>query len=136
METREELETMPLELLRGRDIRTKEEEDLVQEVLNERLVVEMPDFQPDIPFRQGTTTDIKDKAEEEALQAKIDAQREAHRKLYESRVEEVPSDTPIEEAPIEPTPIVEPLPDPTVVRFCEFCDSKGGRHKKDCTRQT
>ena len=132
--TREELEVMPIELLRGRDIQTKEEEDLVQEVLNERLITEVPNFQPDIPFRQGTTTDIKDKAQEDALQAKIDAQKEAHKKFYAPVVEDIPSEVPLAEVPIEPTPIVEPTPEPVVVKFCEFCDSKGVRHKKVCTR--
>ncbi len=134
--TREELMRKPLEAVRHLDIRTKEEEMLVQEVVNVRMsrigVDSERIYRRDVP-------DIKTKEEEEFWQAKIDERMERAKakpiefeNAEEARVSEeqvLEKITALEEerAQVEVT-------DNLTIPFCEYCDSKGIRHKKECAR--
>lgn len=109
--TREKLMEMPIFQLRGLDIKTKEDELLVQEVLNEKLQNEPRANNNRV--LSSEKTDRLTPLKEKELQAQLDGE-------------------PVSE-PIASEPVVD-LPKPTNSKFCEFCDSKGVRHKKNCTR--
>lgn len=155
MYTKEQLETMPLHILRNVDIRTSEEEKMVQELVNQKLrtsPLERAINRSDVP-------DIKDAVEEAYWQKIIDARTEAIRPKAEDDSEPL-NDLPPEEVIIEPTPEVqpdvpvevvepeqveeqvtleeviqeEPVPVAQAYVFCPFCTSKGVRHKKECNR--
>lgn len=151
--TREQLMDMPINLLRGIDIQSVEEEKQVQDVLNTRLV-DMPIAQ-DMNFASSITDNIKTVEDEKKYQAIIDAKRVELKSRIPSgdgitleENEEVPPVDPV--PPLEtPAPSDAPLPDPTQtpppvedpkeevagqIKFCDFCDSKGRFHKKECTR--
>lgn len=149
---------MSIKQLRLIDIKEHDEELSVQEVLDAKVAVAAPAK----PVYRGDVPDIKTKEEEEHWQGVIDARTAKIKGLAEPVVEETPKDldvtlpvleptepvppteapvqsepepTPpvVEEAPKEPEPVQEPeIVEPTVKKFCEFCDSKGGRHKKEC----
>lgn len=124
LSSKEELLTMPIAVLENQKIESKEEEALVQEILNQRRA-NMPPQQEvsraGIPFNIETP-------EQEAEAQKIIDERTA--KLRPQAVVE-PESTP--ETPIEPQ--IEELPKVEAkTRWCEYCDSKGGRHKLNCTR--
>jgi hypothetical protein len=113
---REQLLEMPISQLRGLDIKEKEDELLVQEVLNEKLESE-PNLDPNRPVLSSSETDNLTPEKERALQARLDAEDE-----------EVSAEPEVITEVIEPeTPVVKK-------RFCQFCDSKAVRHKKECTR--
>ncbi len=83
---------MPILQLRGLDIKSKEEEELVQEVLNARLA-EMPVENP-VTFSSMETDNLTPE-KEAALQAEIDLRNAGIKAQFE---------------PVEPGP----LPDPTI----------------------
>jgi len=90
---------MSISRLRNLDIMSKEDELLVQEVLNTKLM-HVPD--PEQIHATASETDaIKSKEDELALQAKLDAQRAAKKAKVASAAavpaEEVADDAPIEE---------------------------------------
>lgn len=144
--TKEQLHGMPIFQIRGLDIKSKEDELLVQEVLDEKLQNE-PTIDPNrITFTSGQTDGLTP-AKEAELQKQIDGE--------ETVVEYVDSMTPeerVEEEKIQESVVVttaESLEIPTIeatvpegslpvdsvkAPFCQFCDSKGVRHKKECTR--
>lgn len=99
------LESLPLNVLRGIDIETPDEEKIIQELVNRKMR-----FQP-VPIvinRPGDRTDFKTPAEEAEFQRVIDERIESAK----PKVEEV-----------------------TVSKFCQFCTAKGPiAHMKVCTR--
>lgn len=70
--SREELSMKSIAFLRGIDIKDKEEEDLVQEILDKKLANMPPENPIIIP---STATDDMTPEKEKALQAKLDAKR-------------------------------------------------------------
>lgn len=145
--TLEQLEQMPINLLRGIDIKSKEEEELVQKVLNKRMVDMPVQIDLDIP---SSMTDNMNGEKEAKLQAEIDAKRAEARAKFAPQPE-VGTVEIVPELKIEPEIIPEPvvevvspeivvppevLPETVEIKkpFCEFCDSRGVRHKKECTR--
>ena len=126
--TEEQLMKMPMAVLRHVDIDTVEDEKLVQKVLNTRLH-DMP--MPNTPsFPSYVTNDITVEKEKE-LQAQIDAKNSEIKKgLLASIDEDDEEDEEEEEVSVAPkTEVVA-----AVVRYCDYCDSLGVRHKKACTR--
>ena len=117
--TLERLRMMPMNLLQGIDIKTKEEEDLVQKVLDEKRASMPVMIDLNIP---SSMTDNMTGEKEAKLQAEIDA------KKAEARAKFVHTDVSDETTTLEPIISSEKKP------FCQFCDSKGVRHKKNCTR--
>ena len=98
------LETLTLNVLRGIDIRTPDEEKIIQELVNKKLQ------RAPIPVvinRPTDKTDFKTKEQELEFQKVID--------------ERVASARPQEEKA-------------KLNRFCEFCTSKGVKHLKICNR--
>jgi hypothetical protein len=156
--TVEQLKEMPVQILRGLNIETREEEELVQSILNTRMA-DMPLVNP-MNFTSGATDQLTPEKEAE-LQAKIDARNATLKAQFvpmsseEVAPVEVVPDMVTEPAPLEVAPeTVEVIPEPVVApevtpepvevtpepvevipeaRFCEFCDSKGVRHKKECS---
>lgn len=119
--TREELLAMPLSRIRrvATDIQDKDEEELVQEVVNIKRIDEPAEgiiYRNDVP-------DIRTKEEEEKWQKIIDERTRKAKGITAAAFVE-PAKT--EQVPDNALPDVQPT------RFCEFCDSKGGRHKKNC----
>lgn len=135
--TREQLGAMTIKQLRNVDIREGDEEAVVQEILNQK--VRVAPLEMTINF--GTDkTDIKTVEQEAEMQEVIDARvKDARERLSGAMLEpeQTPTSSP-EEVPPAPVEIGDaPLPDPTVIAeapFCDSCDSKGGRHKKDCPK--
>lgn len=122
----EELENMPIYLLRGIDIQSKEEEVLVQGVLNKKYL-EMP-AKVDLSISSSLTDDMTPEKESE-LQAEIDAKKEEYKvRVFAGTVDDN-ADT-VKTGDNLPPANTQNIPK----RFCEFCTSKGVRHKKDCTR--
>jgi hypothetical protein len=99
----EELMAMPLYRLKLLDISTAEEEAMVQTAINAK-VQNSPAPSLNKPLR---IPDIKTGEEEKHWQGIVDAEREK----------------------LRPRPI---NPEVKVKRFCEQCNSRGVRHKKDC----
>ncbi|MES2006910.1 MAG: hypothetical protein V4436_02245 [Patescibacteria group bacterium] len=141
--TEQQLMDMPMKFLKQLDIQNVEEEQMVQRVLNTRLK-DMPAPNP-LNF-SASATDNMTIEKEQAMQAKID-ERNARLKAQLAPTEEEivtepqPLPNPTEPEPeVIPTanPIVEPVtPPPAAVlktKFCDYCDSAGGRHKLVCTR--
>jgi hypothetical protein len=134
--TMDELMAMPLITLRGLDIYNAEQEEMVQAAVNTKLRA----HKEPVPISRAGVPDIKTKEEEEVWQRILDERNAEARVL--AQLEEAVVD-PVVDAPVEiPAPevipvIIEPtpIPEPVVVgAFCAFCDSKGVRHKKTCTR--
>ena len=114
---RAELERMPLSYLRNIDIRTVDEEKLVQSVINAKLAAQpVPIVQQPLP---SSETDHMTIEKEHELQAKIDAVNEENRKRLQASVEALVEKTEVKTE---------------TKKFCEFCASKGVRHLKICTR--
>jgi len=122
---------MPIIRLRHLDITTKEEEELVQEVLSSRLS-QMPQVSVEVNIR---VPDIKTVEEEKFWQAKIDEARAKDREqvalqgAIEGAEVVIPSDVPVETVPetvpAEVTPAVEEPPTETTP-----VGKKKGRPKK------
>lgn len=127
--TKQELENMPMSILRGIDIKSQEEEEMIQKVVNQKLA-DMP-LDIDLNINSSRTDDMTPE-KEALLQAEIDAKKAAARKELLPEVSQetaeviqnisVPSEFKIEG--------VETVKKP----FCQFCASKGVRHLKTCTR--
>lgn len=138
--TKTELVEMPLHSLQMIDIKTPEQEALIQHVINLK--------RQDDPFVQPIVTsdvpDIKTPADERKWQAILDERRErATAKPVVLQVE-IPLD-PVEAPTVQPesTEIgdipkaeeITVLVVPEAVKpFCDQCDSKGVKHKKICPK--
>lgn len=119
----EELEVMPINLLRNIDIQSKEEEDMVQRVYNKRQL-DMP-IDVDINITSSMTDDLTPE-KEAILQAEIDAKKAARRQELEG--------SPVSDYVSQETTETE-IVETKTVPFCQFCDAKGPiRHKANCTR--
>ncbi len=111
---REQLISMPISQLRSLDIKSAEEEQLVQEILNEKLQNE-PQVDPNRASLSSRETDNLTPEKEAELQARLDG------KVVSQETETV-------DIPVEIVDISKP--------FCEFCDAKGPiSHKANCTRK-
>lgn len=119
---REQLMTMTTSQLRALDIKEPNDELLVEEVLAEKMQNE-PHLDPNRPVLSSEETDGLTPEKEAELQAQLDG----------DTVTEVTASEPIDVV-TEPVTVSEPVEIPTKKRFCEFCDSKAVRHKKECTR--
>jgi hypothetical protein len=116
--TREQLGAMSIDRLRALDIQDGEEEKLVQEILDCKLAASPPVV--DI----HSNVDITTKEQEDMIQGELDEKRAKVR--ARGKKIEIKAETPIE-TPTE-------IPAETPKKFCEFCTSKGGKHKLDCKR--
>ncbi len=102
--TEQELMSMPLQVLRGLDIETKDQETLVQKVVNRRVAA----LPPSSPIFRRDVPDIENQEQEKEWQQKIN-ERTARLKPRmedespESQPEPQEDPTPAEPAPIEPT---------------------------------
>ena len=112
--SKEELMTMPLTILRNQQIQTQEEEKLVQEIVNMRA--EETPIGNDI-YRNDVISANIQTPEEEAKWQKIIDERVAKIKGQVS------------------TPSVPQVNEVKETAFCNYCDSKGVRHKLNCTRE-
>lgn len=109
--TKEELRSMSLARLRLIDVKNIDEETIVQEIVNEKTKI----LPPTQEISRKGIPDIKTPEEEAKFQ-----------KVIDERIAKIRGETNI---PEDSNPVVA-LEKP----FCNFCDSKGVRHKKDCTR--
>jgi hypothetical protein len=122
---------MSLERLRLVDVHDKEEELLLQEIVNSKLAV----LPPQGEVNRSDVPDIKTPEQEAEWQAKIDERNAAIKNRYAPAPDstsgapnsDIPSTTAV-------LPVLGEVPgDATKVkRFCDQCDSKGVRHKKEC----
>jgi hypothetical protein len=130
---------MSLERLRLVDVHDKEEELLLQEIVNSKLSVLPPQGEA---FR-GDVPDINTPEQEAEWQAKINERNDKIKERYtptaslDSTAGAVNADIPSvtnEREPSTELPILGEVPGPVaeVKKFCDSCDSKGGIHKKGC----
>lgn len=132
----DELSAMSIKRLRLLDIQNAEQEAMVQTIVNAKVAVE-PVIAP-VKFR---IPDIKNGEEEAYWQSKIDAAKEALRPKAVSMADIIP-DGEVEIPEVEELDEVEEVEileedtveDELVNKFCQSCDSKGGRHLKTCNR--
>lgn len=128
--TREELMAKSIVVLEHQNIMDADEEALVQSVLNEkRRVLPLPDNYLQTP-REVLAMNITTKEQEEAAQKIIDEQRA---KMRERVQKTIPTEEGLKQNLADLQAQKAELEKP-VQRFCEFCDSKGVRHKLNCTR--
>jgi hypothetical protein len=108
--SRQELEEMSLSRLRGLDIETKEQEALIQDVLDERLL-ELP---PSRPIYRGDIPEIQT-IEQERLWQQIIDKRTAQLKPNASLVDDLSETIELEPAVEQPAfdPLQIPLAEPT-----------------------
>jgi len=92
--TEQELMTMPLAVVRGLDFETKEQEQLVQRVIDRRF----QNLPPSQPIYRRDVPDIETPEQEAEWQATIDA-RAAKLK---PKMEEIPLETPPSEVTLSP----------------------------------
>lgn len=141
--SRQQLMTMPITLLEHQNVESPEEERIVQSVLNERRA-KMP-LNREIYRRDAIAAVIETPEQEKMWQKKIDERNEKARIKFQGGTEPTdlpdPEPEPTNEDTVpsvgEPTPATEPELPPQLeakAKFCEFCDSKGVRHKLNCTR--
>ncbi len=135
----EKLHSMPLEVLRNLDIRSKDEEIILQAVVSEKMksapIGSMPQLTPEEQKLLDSPQLTPEKEKE--IQARLDERRAKYRSIVVG--EKTPS---IEKLQIENKDITGINPVPSEIqkefslekKFCEFCTSKGVKHKKDCTR--
>ena len=122
-----DIATLPLHILRGVDVDSPEEENLVQEVIHSKLSVLPPEqvvYINDIVKKMDEDTNMTPEKEAE-YQKQIDERVNA--------VKNEPIKTEIKTVESELAVITEEIK--AEKRFCEFCLSKGVRHLKICTRQ-
>ena len=151
--TIEELRAMGINQLKTVDIETKEQEDIVQKVYDEKVVTEPTPliYSVDVP-------DIKTPADEAIWQAEIDkAVEKSKPELYsvvaDTKIEEAVKEleavqkeveatlAPIshetsEEVIVTATPIDATIPKVEKPPFCTECDSKARFHKAGCINRT
>lgn len=133
--TREELEKMPLKVIRNLDIKTIEDEKLIQEIVDKKTVV----LPPVIKFDYRNVPDIKNGEQEKVWQDKINKFNDDHRidplktqiqeaeKIFETIKDEIKFEKPIA------IPTVVLVDKGEIIKpFCDKCTSKGVRHKKEC----
>jgi len=139
--SREELRAIPMSALRNLDIKTVDQMNLVQEVVNERLQNEPLEIKID-------NSDVERKMDREIN--RMTPEKEAvYQKTIDERVQAVKPKLPTDEKIKEASTILEIIQEEIkteegeiekvkteqpVKRFCEFCDSRGFRHKSKCTR--
>jgi hypothetical protein len=140
--TREELSTYSITKLRLIDIHEKDEEELIQEILNAKLAVsplEQPVYVGDIP-------DIKTPEEEAKWQKIVDERTAAKRPtIFQQTVENIESEEVVnidnqltpENSPevIQETPVQveeEEIEMEGLTVKCLLCGAKTKRHKKEC----
>ncbi len=137
--TKEELMKMPLKIVRGLDIKTIEEEKLIQEVVNAKTGF----AQSTVKFDYRNVPDIKNAAQEKEWQTKIDEFNAKHtpvenkiaeaEKVLEQVKEEVKVEAPVEQIV---TPTVITVQNGEIVKpFCDSCDSKARFHRKGCPKK-
>lgn len=100
--TRQELEAKPIHLLKLVHIQDKEEEDMVQEILDAKLAAQ-PKVSKIVP-PPYSTNDLTP-AKEAELQAKLDAlnaEKEPEQSDVASEVETPKEEAPVEETAVEP----------------------------------
>ena len=121
---------MPVSSLRSIDVRSVDEEKLVQQVLDEKLSV----LPPEREVYTGDVPDIQTGEDEAKWQKIIDDRRAALRpKGEEAKLEETIAS--LEEQKEDISLDATDLPvESTKKSFCDFCTSKGRFHKMDCTR--
>ena len=116
---------MSITRLRSLDVKDREEESLVQEVVNSKFMAKVPEvYKLDIP-------DIKTPEEEALWQAKVDER--VHKVKEKMGLLDV-ADIEVPEVVTDSNVPEDMTLDSKTDRFCEFCDSKGVRHLKSCTR--
>ena len=120
--TLQEMQDMSIPRLRNLPIETKEQEDLVQKILDSKVVVapvQKQVYRGDIPF------EIKTLEEEKKWQAVVDEReaeiRGASEPFLASKVEALQAEKAVIEKELKG-------------KFCNHCDSKGWKHKLNCTR--
>jgi len=124
--SREVLVDTPLHLLKNAmtsRVESPEEERILQEIIQSKEMVvpiKREIFRGDVPMQ------IETPQQEAEIQKTLDDRKEILRGTLQR---------------VSPTGQIEPvlqaeLPkEPGVTRFCQFCDSKGVRHKLNCTRK-
>ena len=136
--SRGELEAMPLKVLRNLDISTPDEERMIQDIILSKSVLS----QPVVKFNTKLVPDIKSPEDEKVWQDKIDKFNDEHtpveakiaeaEKVLEKTVEEIAVEMPKDTSDLV-TPTVVTVKDGKIIKpFCDKCDSKGVRHKKNC----
>lgn len=126
----EQLENMPLNLLRNVDIQSKEEEELIQKIFNKRQL-DNPVIDVDLNITSRMTDAIKTPEDEKKLQAEIDAKKAEARAKFTLPEEVSPETTGTPEVNLVTSEVAATAPK----RFCEFCTAKGPiKHTKNCTR--
>lgn len=143
--TREQLERMPMRLLRSVDIRNGDEEKLVQEVVNKRLRA----LPPEGTVYRGDVPDIRDGESEKHWQEVIDQRTAKLKARLDMGAEDI--ETPaVENEIIPPVETTETIVDEGVVEnpidtptapseelSAKFCDSCNGvrKHKVYCVKK-
>jgi hypothetical protein len=139
--TREQLDAMSISRLRGIDIAEKDEELLVQEIINRKTAALPPDPEK---IKSNDVPDISTPEEEEKWQKILDERRAAVKARSIVNVDALPEDEgitnqPSQESVPENAQVTAtdasaitsvPLEDTGIK--CEVCGSKSSRHKKDC----
>ena len=118
---KEKLKLMPIFQLKRLDIKTKEEELLIQEILNEKMQNE-PKIDPNRIVFSSKETDAMTPEKEAQLQAIME---------QKTKKVEVPQ---MELTEPEVIKMADTVKEILKKPFCQFCNSKGVRHKKECTR--
>ncbi len=126
----------PLSFLRNIDVRTGEEEKLLQAVINKKVVAQPPSS----TIYRGDIPDIRTKEDEDKWQKIVDQRVEAKRPkiVIDEAAEEETDEDEIEDEEDELTEDDKAVKSPKAQNpsktFCESCDSKGKTHKKYCPK--
>lgn len=138
--TMEELSTMSIKKLRLLDIMDAQQEAMVQIVINSKVLTQPVSRE----IKTSDVPNIRDGETEKKWQIILDERREAIRPKTVSMNAIVPDGEvviPIVEESevlpailekVEEVPVIETFP--VTERWCNNCDSKGGRHRKDCAK--
>lgn len=133
--TKEELQNMSLADLKKVDIYTVDEEKHIQILMGIQLE-KHPNFAAITPlvFHNSITDGIKTKERELELQKEMDDYNETMKRNLMGEMDEPEEIESAEEDESEAA--IEPQSGESLAekKYCEFCDSKGGAHKKVCTR--
>lgn len=122
---------MPLARLRLIDVKEKDEEDLLQEVISAKVMAAPPEreiYRQDVP-------DIKSPEEEAEWQEKINKRTRRAKGASEdiADTDEEAATLPTDDDAEEPATLEEVAS--SQAAFCDSCDSKGVKHKKNCPKQ-
>lgn len=135
----DDLRGMPLNKLRHLDIRTIDQEKMVQRAIDEKMIAS-PVIGKPLVFSNAITDKIRTPEQEHELQLQIDAHNESLRQQLlkdEAQEDELDPLMPIisDEPAVVEAPTIEDDKAVEVVKgFCDSCDSKGVRHKKVCPK--